>query len=169
MFYLTAIDPGYTGAIAHLSFDPKTNAVQLLHVLDIPTAKAKVGKTEKSFLLLPEIRDMLLPGGVLTPTQIVIEEVGAAPGQGVTSMFRFGYVAGALAGIASTLGVPVSTIRPQKWRGFVGCKQGDDATRLRALELFPRQSDLFKRKMDHNRADAALIGLAFLSQAFPSV
>jgi len=48
-------------------------------------------------------------------------------------------------------------------------KRGDDAGRLRAAYLFPSRSNLFARKMDHNRADAALIGYAHLCEVNGSV
>lgn len=157
---IAGIDPGYTGAIAHFAYFPMSKAVRLLSVHDMPTAKAKVGKTEKSHLLMPQLRGLLLHDGIVPPDMAAIEEVGAAPGQGVTSMFRFGYVAGAIAGVCAGLNIPVTLTRPQAWQAIAGVKKGDDAGRLRACELFPHQSDYFARKLDHNRADAALIGYA---------
>lgn len=150
------IDPGLTGAIAHLSVDVEAGTCTLVSVSDMPTAEAKVGKATKSHLLLSEI-PALIQGVFYRPDHVVIEEVGAAPGQGVTSMFRFGYVAGALAGIVATLGLPLTLMRPQRWQAIAGVKPGDDAGRLRVLQLFPRSNHLFSRKKDHNRADAVLI------------
>lgn len=153
------IDPGLTGAIAHLSVDVAQGTCRLLSVSDMPTAEAKVGKSTKSHLLLAEIPP-IIQGVFYKPDHVVIEEVGAAPGQGVTSMFRFGYVAGALAGIVAALQLPLTLVRPQRWQAVAGVKSGDDAGRLRVLQLFPTNNQMFARKKDHNRADAVLIAYA---------
>lgn len=160
-FTVIGVDPGLTGAFAYLSVDTASKRCALLDVSDMPTATAKVGKSEKSHLLIPELPAKFHILGLTRPDHVIIEEVSAAPGQGVTSMFRFGFVAGALEGVAGTLGLPVTTIRPQKWRQIAGVRQGDDAGRLRAIQLFPNKSELFSRKKDHNRADAVLIAYSY--------
>lgn len=159
-FLILGIDPGLTGAVAWLKTDPDECRVELLHVEDIPTAQAKQGKTMKSHLLLSALAD-ILGNPVFNPSHVVIEEVGAMPGQGVTSMFRFGHTAGAIAGICAGLRFPVHFVRPNVWTRQAGVRPGDDAGRLRANQLFPNQAHLFARKKDHNRADAALIAYAF--------
>jgi crossover junction endodeoxyribonuclease RuvC len=150
-----AVDPGLTGAIALFHGDGK-----LLAIFDMPVAEAKVNGKTKNHLLLSSVATSLTALGHLD--HVVIEEVSAMPGQGVTSMFRFGYVAGAIAGVAAGLGIPVTLVRPQLWQKIAQVKSGPDAGRLRASQLFPGQSKYFVRKMDHNRADAALIGYAFI-------
>jgi crossover junction endodeoxyribonuclease RuvC len=169
---IAAVDPGLTGALAVL-FQDDEDKVYLLGVHDLPTAQAKQGKTIKSHLLLPAFADMLKTAGPMSwaglsdgdlPDEIVIEEVGAMPGQGVTSMFRFGYTAGAIAGVAAGLQIPVNFIRPNVWYKTASVRPGPDAGRLRANQLFPKQATLFARKKDHNRADAVLIGYAHLCQ-----
>jgi len=155
---IVAIDPGLTGAIAWLSV--ADDKIDLLAVHDIPTATTTQNRKKKSQLLMAATVPL-----IRTPfcvAAVIIEEVSAMPGQGVTSMFRFGYTAGALAGLASGLGLPVHFIRPQEWQRAVRQPKGDkDAGRLRANQIFPNHAHLFARKMDHNRADAALIGLGW--------
>lgn len=164
---IAAVDPGLSGAIAWLRLRDR-NVVQLLGIEDIPVVTAKSGKTEKSHVNLPELARSLSAGwGLYEPNALVVEEVHAMPGQGVTSMFRFGYVAGAIAGVAAGLAIPTHTIRPQLWQKVARVKAGPDAGRLRASQLFPNHSTLFARKKDHNRADAALIGYAFLCDDGP--
>lgn len=162
MTIIVGIDPGLTGALAWLKLrDDKV--VTLLGVEDMPTSKAKSGKTIKAHLILPDLARRIQSGsGLYEASAVVIEDVHAMPGQGVTSMFRFGFVAGAIEGVAVGLGLPVRKFTPQAWMKLARMKQGDDAGRLQASALFPRQSHLFARKMDHNRADAALIGYAAL-------
>lgn len=45
-----------------------------------------------------------------------IENVHAMPGQGVTSMFSFGFVTGAIHGILATLEIPYHLVTPQAWK-----------------------------------------------------
>lgn len=158
---IVAIDPGLTGALAWLRL--REGVVHLLAVEDVPTAKAQQGKSMKAHLLIPALADMM-QNPLFDVQSAVIEEVHAMPGQGVTSMFRFGYTAGAIAGVCAGLRLPTHFVRPQAWQKVAGVRKGDDAGRLRAVQLFPKKARYFSRKMDHNRADAALIGYAHLCQ-----
>ena len=45
-----------------------------------------------------------------------LEQVGAMPGQGVTSMFHFGEGFGWLQGTLEAYGIPYELVRPQKWK-----------------------------------------------------
>lgn len=161
---ILAVDPGLTGALAWL--DRRADAsIHLLAVVDMPTAKAKQGKTEKSHVQ-PHVLAQIMANPIIRPEAVVVEDVHALPGQGVTSMFRFGFVAGVIAGVAAGLGYPLHHVRTNEWQPLAGVRKGDDAGRLRATQLFPDQAMLFARKMDHNRADAALIGYAFAKKNF---
>lgn len=90
---------------------------------------------------------------------IFIEQVGAMPGQGVTSMFNFGMVYGFVQALAFSTGVPVTFVRPQEWKKGVGIPNGADkgASRLRASQLFPNDADKWSRVKDDGLAEAALI------------
>jgi crossover junction endodeoxyribonuclease RuvC len=78
-------------------------------------------------------------------------------GQGVTSMFRFGQSFGMIQGVVASRGIRTVMVRPQAWKKALGLNSDAEISRARALQLWPDQSDFFKRKMDHNRAEAALI------------
>lgn len=167
MITVLSIDPGITGALAWLTLDPQSKAITLLGLQDVPTATVKSGKTLKSFvvpaLLAHAMSNPIFP----RPTTAVIEDVHAMPGQGVTSMFRFGHVAGLLAGVAAGLRYPIAHMRTNEWQPLAGVRKGSpDAGRLRVTELFPEQAQLFARVKDHNRADAVLIGYAYLKKEF---
>lgn len=103
----------------------------------------------------------------------MIEGVAARPGQGVCSMFSFGRASGVADG-ALCLALPHLTVEevwPQRWQNFfrkwLGIEKGQEFdSRAIACRLFPSQADYFKRKKDHNSADAALIAVWKL---FPSV
>ena len=79
------------------------------------------------------------------------------PGQGVSSMFAFGRNVGTIEGIMAGLVWPVCYVTPQAWQKAVSVRQGKDGSRLRAIELFPSYAQLFARKKDDGRSDAALI------------
>jgi len=88
----------------------------------------------------------------------VVERVGAMPGQGVASTFRFGRGAGVVDGVLGALGAPFQYVAPGVWKRHFGLlKKPKDASRLMALERFPNCANELKRKRDHGRAEALLI------------
>ena len=90
--------------------------------------------------------------------KVVIEQVAAMPGQGVTSMFNFGQSFGVLKGICSALQLSTYFIRPAKWKKhFNLINTSKDASRTRAIEIFPYFSSQLSKKKDSNKADAILI------------
>jgi len=89
---------------------------------------------------------------------VVVEHVTAMPGQGVTSMFNFGQSFGVIKGICSAMQLPIHFIRPTKWKKYFNLiNTSKDASRSRAIELFPKVSEKLKRKKDSNKADSILI------------
>ena len=94
--------------------------------------------------------------------KVVIEHVTAMPGQGVTSMFNFGQSFGILKGICSAMQLSVYFIRPAKWKKYFNLINSEkDASRTRAIEIFPYYSLHLSRKKDANKADAILIASYF--------
>ena len=90
--------------------------------------------------------------------RVIIEQVSAMPGQGVTSMFNFGQSFGILKGICSAMQLPMYFIRPAKWKKYFGLiKSEKDASRTKAIEMFPYFSSQLSKKKDSNKADAILI------------
>ena len=89
---------------------------------------------------------------------VVVEHVTAMPGQGVTSMFNFGQSFGVIKGICSAMQLPIHFVRPTKWKKYFNLiNTSKDASRSRAIEIFPKISEKLKRKKDSNKADAILI------------
>jgi crossover junction endodeoxyribonuclease RuvC len=155
--FVIGIDPGISGAISVFSAITHT----LFDVIDMPTLEVDSGKTKKRHISASGLRDIL----VCYPTaHVVIERVGAMPGQGVTSMFNFGRSAGIIEGVVVGLKIPHTYVTPQTWTKAVGRAAGKDASRMRAMELFPAKADLFKRAKDDGRADAALIAYWYLTK-----
>ncbi len=94
--------------------------------------------------------------------KVIIEHVTAMPGQGVTSMFNFGQSFGILKGICSAMQLSVYFVRPAKWKKYFNLINSEkDASRTRAIEIFPYYSSHLSRKKDSNKADAILIASYF--------
>ena len=99
------IDPGINGGIASLE------GLDILIAYNIPSVKAKArGQTIDWVLLASIIQSMDYVD------HWYVEEVSAMPKQGVSSTFKFGYVAGAIRGMLALMGKPVTMVRPQVWK-----------------------------------------------------
>ena len=157
MSYVIGIDPGISGAISVFNWYTHT----LENVIDMPTLEVDSGKTKKRHISAVSLCNYLT---IFSNAHIVIEKVGAMPGQGVTSMFNFGRSAGIIEGVVVGLKIPHTYVTPQTWTKAVGRAAGKDASRMRAMELFPAKADLFKRAKDDGRADAALIAYWYLTR-----
>ena len=150
---IIGIDPGIKGAICILK-DGK-----ILDVFDMPIMP--VGKKNKSQVngsqIYNEIQKAIIDEDK-KDIKVVIEQVSAMPGQGVTSMFNFGQSFGILKGICSAMQLPMYFVRPAKWKKYFNLINSEkDASRTRAIEVFPYFSSQLSRKKDSNKADAILI------------
>jgi crossover junction endodeoxyribonuclease RuvC len=157
MSYVIGIDPGISGAISVFDWYTKS----LLEVYDMPTLEVDSGKTKKRHISAVTLRDIL---EIYPDSHIVVEKVGAMPGQGVSSMFNFGRSAGIIEGVVAALRMSSTYVTPQTWTKAVGRAAGKDASRMRAMELFPTRAELFKRAKDDGRADAALIAYWYITR-----
>tara|TARA_B100002051_G_C16474060_1_gene504762 strand:- start:224 stop:718 length:495 start_codon:yes stop_codon:yes gene_type:complete len=149
------IDPGLSGAIAIL----ENNKVE--KIFDIPVMSE--GKKNKRQLNSAQLVKLLNDHvSNKEETAIVVEHVTAMPGQGVTSMFNFGQTFGAIKGICAALGLPIFFVRPSKWKKhFDLINSSKDASRTKAIEMYPALSDQLSRKKDVNKSDAILIARFF--------
>jgi crossover junction endodeoxyribonuclease RuvC len=89
----------------------------------------------------------------------VVEQVGAMPKQGVSSMFRFGQSYGTLFGVLGALAIPVRHVSPAKWKKSMNLNSDAEESRAKAIETWPDRAGWFTRKKDHNRAEAAILAL----------
>ena len=123
--------------------------------------KMAVGKKNKSQVNASQIFNEIqkaIEGEDKTKVIAVIEQVSAMPGQGVTSMFNFGQSFGILKGICSAMQLPMFFVRPAKWKKYFNLINSQkDASRTRAIEIFPYFSTQLSKKKDSNKADAILI------------
>jgi crossover junction endodeoxyribonuclease RuvC len=154
MVVVFGIDPGLTGGIA--VFDNG----RLIAVHPVAVVERVVSKKMKRFIN-PKANAEIFTRH--QPDAVYIEEVGAMPGQGVTSMWNFGFTTGVLHGLSAVS--DIRTVRPMKWKtafGLIGA--GKDASRRLAMEMFPEFADRFRRAKDDGLAEAALIGAWGLSE-----
>ena len=151
--YIISIDPGISGSICFFE-DGK-----ILEVIDTPTMadgkknKKQVNGSQIYNEILKRIKNI-----DKKDIKVIIEQVSAMPGQGVTSMFNFGQSFGILKGICSAMQLPMYFIRPAKWKKYFNLiKSEKDASRTKAIEIFPYFSSNLAKKKDSNKADAILI------------
>jgi len=142
---ILGIDPGLSGAIAWVSDDG-----HLIRVADMPTVEVNGKKKVSPQMLVALLEDYD------DAKMVAIEDVGAMPGQGVTSTFNFGYSAGILAGVCAGLRMPTSFYRPSVWKRAAGVPADKGAARQMAQRLWPGCRD-FDRVKDDGRAEAALL------------
>ena len=89
---------------------------------------------------------------------VVVEQVNAMPGQGVTSMFNFGQTFGAIKGVCAALNLPIFFVRPSKWKKhFELINASKDSSRTKVIEMYPSLSTQLSKKKDVNKSDAILI------------
>ena len=150
---IIGIDPGLSGAICFLK-DGK-----ILDVVEMPTMTE--GKKNKKQVNGSQIYNEIsnrIKQRDKNEIKVIIEQVSAMPGQGVTSMFNFGQSYGILKGICSAMRLPMYFVRPAKWKKYFNLINSEkDASRTRAIEIFPYFSSQLSRKKDSNKADAILI------------
>ena len=148
---ILGIDPGLSGAIAILE-DKK-----VVGIFDMPVmAEGKKNKRQlNSAQLVNIIKENI---GNNDETAVVVEQVNAMPGQGVTSMFNFGQTFGAIKGVCAALELPIFFVRPSKWKKhFELINSSKDSSRTKAIEMYPYLSNQLTKKKDVNKSDAILI------------
>ena len=150
---IIGIDPGISGSICFFKDG------NIIDVVEMPTMAE--GKKNKRQVNGAQIYNEIYKRINKLDKQnirVVIEQVSAMPGQGVTSMFNFGQSFGILKGICSAMQLPVYFTRPAKWKKYFGLINSEkDASRTRAIEMFPSFSSQLSKKKDSNKADAILI------------
>ena len=154
---IIGIDPGISGSICFLE-----DGI-IKDVLEMPTMTE--GKKNKKQVNGSQIYNEIffrIKTSEKKNIKVVIEQVSAMPGQGVTSMFNFGQSFGILKGICSAMQLPIYFVRPAKWKKYFNLINSEkDASRTRAIEIFPYFSSNLSKKKDSNKADAILIASYF--------
>jgi crossover junction endodeoxyribonuclease RuvC len=101
---LIGIDPGKNGGLAFIE------AGKLIEHIIMPTYEGKDEKDHVDFVAVGRFMKKH------NPEKVYIERVGAMPGQGVVSMFRFGWVTGGLHGVCGALELTVELVGPRQWQ-----------------------------------------------------
>jgi len=154
---IIGIDPGISGSICFLEDGIIKDVIEMPTMIEGKKNKKQVNGSqifnEISFRIKTYEKKNI---------KVVIEQVSAMPGQGVTSMFNFGQSFGILKGICSAMQLPIYFVRPAKWKKYFNLINSEkDASRTRAIEIFPYFSSNLSKKKDSNKADAILIASYF--------
>ena len=150
---IIAIDPGINGAICFFENG------EVKDVLEMPTmAEGKKNKRQVNGHQMYNELSYRIKKYNIQNINVVVEQVSAMPGQGVTSMFNFGQSFGVIKGICAAMQLPIFYVRPTKWKKhFELINTQKDASRTKAIEMFPKISSILSKKKDSNKADAILI------------
>ncbi|MDA8671323.1 crossover junction endodeoxyribonuclease [Candidatus Pelagibacter bacterium] len=150
---IIGIDPGISGSICFLQDGKIVDVVEMPTMTEGKKNKKQVNGSQIVNEISEKIKEL-----DKREIKVVIEQVSAMPGQGVTSMFNFGQSFGILKGICSSMQLPMYFVRPAKWKKYFNLINSEkDASRTRAIEIFPYFSHQLSRKKDSNKADAILI------------
>jgi crossover junction endodeoxyribonuclease RuvC len=147
------IDPGISGSICFFQDGKIIDVVEMPTMTDGKKNKKQVNGSQ----IFNEISERIKKIDK-KDIRVIIEQVSAMPGQGVTSMFNFGQSFGILKGICSAMQLSMYFVRPAKWKKYFSLINSEkDASRTKAIEIFPYFSSNLSRKKDSNKADAILI------------
>ena len=147
--FIIGIDPGISGSICFFEEGKIIDVVEMPNMTEGKKNKKQVNGAQIYNEISNRIKNM-----EKKDIKVIIEQVSAMPGQGVTSMFNFGQSFGILKGICSAM----YFVRPAKWKKYFNLLNSEkDASRTKAIEIFPYFSSQLARKKDSNKADAILI------------
>ena len=150
---IIGIDPGISGSICFLDNGKILDVIEMPIMTDGKKNKKQVNGSQVFNEVTKRIKQF-----EKNQIRVVIEHVSAMPGQGVTSMFNFGQSFGILKGICTAMQLPMYFVRPTKWKRYFNLLNSEkDASRTRAIEIFPYFSSNLSKKKDSNKADAILI------------
>ena len=154
---IIGIDPGISGALCFMEQG------KIVEVIDMPSmADGKKNKKQVNGSQVFNEISRHVKGKNLGNIKVIIEHVSAMPGQGVTSMFNFGQSFGILKGVCAAMSLSMYFVRPAKWKKYFNLiNSSKDASRTKAIEIFPYFSAHLSKKKDANKADAILIASYF--------
>ena len=154
---IIAIDPGISGSLCFFEEG------KIIDIVEMPNmAAGKKNKRQDNGAQIYNEISLRIKNFQKENIKVVIEQVSAMPGQGVTSMFNFGQSFGVLKGICSAMQLPMYFVRPAKWKKYFNLiNSKKDASRTKAIEIFPYISAQLSKKKDSNKADAILLASFF--------
>ena len=139
---IIGIDPGISGSICFFANG------EIIDVIEMPTmTEGKKNKRQVNGAQVYNEIKKRINKFQNQDVRVVVEQVSAMPGQGVTSMFNFGQSFGILKGICSAMQLPLYFVRPAKWKKYFNLINSQkDASRTRAIEIFPYFSSQLSKK-----------------------
>ena len=156
---ILGVGPGVAGALALLRPDGS-----IIRVTDMPVVNIAINRQTRNRVSAALLADLLRRWA---PAHAVVEAVNARPTDGARAaeMLR---ASGIVDGVLTALGVPLTYVQPVAWRNAMQCrgpsgetpeaKRGrKEASRQRALQLWLGSAALFDRRIDSDRAEAALV------------
>ena len=154
---IIAIDPGINGAICFFENG------QVKEVIEMRTmAEGKKNKRQVNGHQMYNELSSRIKGYNSLNINVIVEQVSAMPGQGVTSMFNFGQSFGVIKGVCAAMRLPIFFVRPAKWKKhFELINSSKDASRTKVIEMYPKLSNQLSKKKDVNKSDAILIARFF--------
>jgi len=154
---IIGIDPGISGSICFFENGKVMDIIEMPNMAEGKKNKRQVNGAQIYNEILSRIKNYNKE-----EIKVVIEQVSAMPGQGVTSMFNFGQSFGVLKGICSAMQLPMYFVRPAKWKKYFNLINSEkDASRTKAIQIFPYISSQLSKKKDANKADAILLASFF--------
>jgi Holliday junction resolvasome RuvABC endonuclease subunit len=140
MTRVLGIDPGaVSGGLAILEIMDGA-ALQLVHVIDLPT----VGVKAKQRIDVLALRNWIQQH---RPDHAYIERGQAHPQQGASSGFKYGRGCGSLETVIQLLEIPMTIVEPSVWKRKFHLRGKDkEGARQLALLQFPNKHDLFDFK-----------------------
>ena len=153
------IDPGHTGALVLIDQDST-----VLNRRVMPTIKLKNGKKTKTVTDYSLLHCFLLECDLEGDYVAFVEQVGAMPGQGVTSMFNFGMNFGAILQALVCNRIAYRLVTPVKWcakihKGLSRELDPKSRSELIITRQYPHENYILKgcRKRHSGLMDARLI------------
>ena len=160
---IIGVDPGITGSICFFEDGKIIDLIEMPNMAEGKKQKKQVNGAQIYNEILKRIKKLNK-----RDIKVIIEHVSAMPGQGVTSMFNFGQSFGILKGVCSAMQLPMYFVRPVKWKKYFNLIKTDkEASRSKAIQIFPYISSKLSKKKDNNKADAILIA-SFFNNTFKS-
>lgn len=154
MKYVLGIDPGLSGGLA--LYDIKSGNLQ---TFEMPVIAA--GKKSKSGKLKNIIDESELARFIdehsKSIAKVVMEEVWSRPGQSSVAMFNFGMGFGIVKGIVAANFLPVEFVTASTWKKKLRVGADKQQSRLRATEIFPRESSQWNKAKWDGKAESAMI------------
>ena len=143
---IIGIDPGISGSICFFEDGKILDVIEMPTMTDGKKNKRQVNGSQVYNEISKRIKKI-----DKNEIRVIIEQVSAMPGQGVTSMFNFGQSFGILKGMCSAMQLSMHFVRPAKWKKYFNLINSEkDASRTRAIEIFPYFSSNLSRKKDSN-------------------